>query len=68
MTVIASGSDIAFERLAPVLEPLPEKFIASVRTGTGLDRKNYPPVVAGIHMLPEPKRWRLQPVRGSSWM
>ena len=32
MTVMASGSDIAFERLA---------------TGTGFDRKNYPPVVSG---------------------
>lgn len=31
MTVMASGSDIAFERLAPVLKPLPEKFIASVQ-------------------------------------
>ncbi len=47
MTVMASGSDIAFERLAPGWKPLPEKFIASVQNRDWVRRKNYSPVVSG---------------------
>ncbi len=47
MTVMASGSDIAFERWHPCWKPLPEKFIASEQSRDGFDRKNYPPVVGG---------------------
>ncbi len=40
MTVMASGSDIAFERLAPVLEAVAGKSLSHrFRTGTGFDRK-----------------------------
>ncbi len=48
MTVMASGSDIAFERLAPVLEAVAGKSLSHrCRTGTRFDRKNYSPVVSG---------------------
>ena len=48
MTVMASGSDIAFERLAPVLEAVAGKvYRIGGRTGTRFDRKNYSPVVSG---------------------
>ncbi len=51
MTVMASGSDIAFERLAPAGTRAGSRCRKSLshrfRTGTGFDRKNYPPVVSG---------------------
>ncbi|STM43086.1 oxidoreductase YgbJ [Escherichia coli] len=48
MTIMASGSDIAFERLAPVLESRCRKSLSHrCRTGTRFDRKNYSPVVSG---------------------
>lgn len=48
MTIMASGSDIAFERLAPVLEAVAGKvYRIGAEPGLGFDRKNYSPVVSG---------------------
>ena len=48
MTVMASGSDIAFERLAPVLEAVAGKvYRIAAEPGLGSNRKNYSPVVSG---------------------
>lgn len=48
MTVMASGSDIAFERLAPVLEAVAGKvYRIGAEPGLGSTVKNYSPVVSG---------------------
>ncbi len=47
MTVMASGSDIALERLAPVLEAVAGKVYRIGAEPNWFDRKNYSPVVSG---------------------
>lgn len=68
MTVMASGSDAAFARLAPVLDAVAGKvYRIGSDIGLGSTVKIIHQLLPGCTSPLPPKRWRLPPAPGSHW-
>lgn len=69
MTVMASGSDIAFERLAPVLEAVAGKvYRIGAEPGLGSTVKIIHQLLAGVHIAAGAEAMALAARAGSRWM
>ncbi|UMX91129.1 NAD(P)-binding domain-containing protein [Klebsiella pneumoniae] len=66
MTVMASGSDAAFARLAPVLDAVAGKVYRIGSGGLGSTVKIIHQLLAGVHIAVAAGRWRLPPAPGST--